>query len=335
MANTQVAVFNPKSAVPAFARKAELNPLAKALAGGGASGKRISIKGGVFRLIVDGEEVAALEERYLDVVVVNAAAKVGRTYYEGKYKDDAVAAPVCWSADGDKPDESSSDPQAKTCASCPQNIKGSGDNDTRACRFSQRLAVVLANDMEGAVMQLSVPAKSLFGKEEGGSMPLQAYAKWLAAQTVNPDMVVTRLKFDTKAESPKLFFKAMRWLEADEYELVQQQAKTPDAISAITMTVAAVDGVSKTKQEEDEEPPAPAPKAKPKASAPAPATDDEEEPPAPAPKAKPKAKALPPEPDEEEAAEPVKRNGKAKATPAPAPTSDKLKGIVDGWGDDD
>jgi hypothetical protein len=333
MAN-QVALFDPKAAVPAFARKAELNPLAKALAGGGGSGKRISIKGGVFRLIDGGQEIAAIEERYLDVVIVAASAKVGRTYYEGKYKEDQVSAPSCWSADGDRPDSSVKAPQAKTCASCPQNIKGSGENESRACRFSQRLAVVLANDIEGSVMQLQVPAKSLFGKEEGGSMPLQAYAKWLAAQTVNPDMVVTRLKFDTKAESPKLFFKAMRWLVEEEWEIAQKQGQTPDALSAITMTVAQTDGVSTTKQEEEEEEPAPAPKAKAKPAAPAPADDDDDE--APPPPVKGKAKAKPAAEEEDEPTEPTKRgNGKAKANPTPAPTSEKLKGLVEAWGEDD
>ena len=57
---SNVAVFNP-SQVPAFAKKrGELSAVAKALAGGGAGGggKNISIKGGVFRLIASGKEVA-------------------------------------------------------------------------------------------------------------------------------------------------------------------------------------------------------------------------------------------------------------------------------------
>jgi hypothetical protein len=337
MATNQVALFDPKAAVPAFARKAELSDLAKSLAGG-AGGKRISIKGGVFRLIDGGQEIAQIENRYLDVVIVNAAQKIGRTYYEGKYKEDAVTAPSCWSADGEKPDASVQFPQCKTCAACPQNVKGSGDNDSRACRFSQRLAVVLANDIEGSVMQLQVPAKSLFGKDEGGNLPLQAYAKWLAAQSVNPDMVITRLKFDTKAESPKLYFKAMRWLEQSEYEEAQRQSKTPDAISAITMTVAQTDHVKEAEPEEEDEPappPAKAAKAKPAPQA-APADDDEDDAPPPPPKAKPKAKPKAVETEqEEEPAEPVKRNGKTKEVATPAPTSSKLAGLVQDWSDED
>ena len=333
MAN-DVVQFNPNT-LPAFAKKAELSPLAKALAGGGGGGKRISIKGGVFRLLVDGEEVAAVEDRHLDVVIVNAAPKIGRTYYEGKYKEGEATAPSCWSSDGDKPDATVQFPQSKTCATCEQNVKGSGEGDSRACRYSQRLAVVLANDMEGEVMQLQVPAKSLFGKEEGANRPLQAYAKWLAAQHVNPDMVITRLKFDTKAESPKLFFKPMRWLTEDEWEVAQTQAKTPDALSAITMTVSQTDKVAA--KDDDEEPPVVPPKAA-KAKAKPQVADEDDEPPAPAPKAakangKAKAKAEPDE-DEEEAVEPTKRAGKA-AKPEAAPSTPKLKSLVDAWGDDD
>ena len=180
---SNVAVFNP-SKLPAFARTGELSDVAKALAGGGAgnAGKRISIKGGVFRLLAGGKEVAAIEERFLDVVIVKAAPKVARTFYMAKYDGETAAAPDCWSNDGDKPDAKSRNIQSDTCASCPQNVAGSGNGQSRACRYQQRLAVVLANNVEGDVMQLALPATSIFGKEDGENRPLQAYARWLVAQ---------------------------------------------------------------------------------------------------------------------------------------------------------
>lgn len=295
---SEVALFNP-SQVPAFAKKGELSAVAKALAGGGGGGgKRISIKGGVFRLIADGKEVAAIEDRYLDVVIVNAAPKISRTFYMKAYDPDTPAAPDCWSADGDKPDPSVAEKQSDTCASCPQNVKGSGMGDSRACRFSQRIAVVLANDIEGDVLQLSLPAQSIFGKEEGDNRPLQAYSRWLIAQSIGPDMVVTRMKFDTKAQSPKLFFKPMRWLTDDEHEVCVRQGQTDDATKAITMTVAQTDKV--------------------------PAAKLEGKPPA---KAKAKAKEEP----EEEVEEPEVRKEKE----APAPKKSKLSSVVADWDTDD
>lgn len=241
---SNVVQFNPIKA-PAFAKKrGELSDVAKALMGGGAGGgggKRISIKGGVFRLLSDGKEIASIEDRHLDVVVVNAAANIGRTFYAGAYDPEKSAAPDCWSADGDKPSPESQNPQSSTCATCPQNMKGSGSADSRACKFSQRLAVVLESDMDGDVLQLQVPAASLFGQAEGENMPLKAYANWLGAQSISPEMVVTRMKFDTKAQSPKLFFRPTRWLDEEEHDIVVAKGATEDAKKAVTMTVAKTD----------------------------------------------------------------------------------------------
>jgi hypothetical protein len=52
------------------------------------------------------------------------------------------------------------------------------------------------------------------------------------------------MKFDTKAESPKLIFAPVRWLTDDEYEIVQSQGASKDAEKAVASTPAAVDGVT-------------------------------------------------------------------------------------------
>jgi hypothetical protein len=330
---SNIAVFNPGQ-LPAFAKKGELSATAKALAGSaGASGKRISIKGGVFRLIDNGKEVAAVEERYLDVVIVHAAPKVGRTFYAGTYDENKTAAPDCWSADGDKPDASIKTPQFYNCANCPKNAKGSGQGDAKACRYSQKLAVLLANDIEGDVMQLQLAATSLFGDAEGENRPLNAHAKWLTAQGIDPTMLVTRLKFDTKAPVPKLFFKPMRWLTDDEYAVTKAKGESEDAIKAITMSVFAQDGGSTVA--------APAafegtpPKAATKA-APAPQADGEDdEPPAPAPVVKAKAKAAPaPLPPETEEDEPVVKPAKVAAAKTAAPAATGLAATLAAWDDE-
>ena len=95
--------------------------------------------------------------------------------------------------------------------------------------------------MDGDVLQLQVPAASLFGQAEGENMPLKAYANWLGAQSISPEMVVTRMKFDTKAQSPKLFFRPTRWLDEEEHDIVVAKGATEDAKKAVTMTVAKTD----------------------------------------------------------------------------------------------
>lgn len=326
---SNVALFNPSN-VPAFARKAEMSDIAKALAGGGgaASGKRVSIKGGVFRLIADGKEIAAVDERFLDVVIVKAAPKVARVFYAAKYDKDATAsAPDCQSNDGDKPDPKSKDKQSDSCATCPQNVAGSGNGNSRACRYQQRLAVTLANNIEGDVMQLSLPATSIFGKDEGDNRPLQAYARWLVAQGVDPSTVVTRMKFDTASESPKLFFKAMRWLTDEEFAQATTQGETADAKKAVTMDATGMD-MGK---------PADALKGKAPAKAkvqPVEELFEEEEAAAevPAPKAKAKAKPAPVVEDEEDEEPVVKKTVAAKPTSVPAKKS--LADVVNDWDDE-
>ena len=242
----ELTAFNPAQ-LPAFAKTVEISELARSLSGGGSGnfGKRISVKGGVFRLMSGSDEVAAIEDRHLDVVIVQAAPKISRTYYAGSYEEGASKAPDCWSADGEKPDASAKEAQASNCASCPQNVKGSGQGDSRACRFSQRLAVVVADDIAGDIMQLTLSATSIFGKEEGDKRPLQAYARFLAAQSISPETVVTRLRFDTKAAVPKLFFQPMRWLSEDEYEIVKEKSESKEAKQAVTMSVSQSAGTKK------------------------------------------------------------------------------------------
>lgn len=243
---TQVVKFEG-AAVPTFAKRSERSSLAAALAGSGGGNpvKRISIKGGVFRLFAGSKEVGSIEDRHLDVVIVNAAPKVGRSYYGGTYEEGVSTTPTCWSADGERPDTSIQEPQSDTCANCPNNIKGSGQGESRACRFSQRIAVVLANDLEGDVLQMTLPATSIFGKEENDARPLRAYAQYLDAHGWDPDMLVTRMKFDTKAAVPKLLFRPAAWLNEEQYDIVKKQGGTDDAKRAIKMSFAAAPAEAK------------------------------------------------------------------------------------------
>ena len=308
--SNDMALFNPNQ-MPAFAKNAAPNALDLAFSsGGGSDGKRISIKGGVFRLIAGGKEIAQIEERYLDVVICAAQPKVGRMYYEGKWDPTKPAtAPVCWSPDGDKPDAAVKNPQASACMNCPQNVSGSGQGNSKACRFERRLAVVLANDVEGDVLQLAIPSTSIFGDAENGNHPLHAYIKTLRAQNIKPDWVITRIKFDTTAEHPKLFFKPQGWLTDEQYKAVQKQGESEAAIKAITLTVSQQDGVKSEASVAEQEEFAPAPAAKPAA-------------------AKKKAAAEP----VEETDEPTVR--KEKAAPQQVPAND-LAALASAWGDDD
>lgn len=234
--------------LPSYLKELELDDVTKSLMGGGGAGvKRISIEGGVWRMMVNGKEIAKNEERSMNVVIVNAAPKVSRIFYAGVYKKGVVTPPDCWSADGDVPDAKAHNPQAKRCVDCPQNVKGSGQGDSRACRFNQRLAVVLANDIKGDVFQLTLPSTSIFGEGAPGKWPLQTYAKMIGSKGIPISTVVTEMRFDTDSATPKLTFKPVKVLEKADAIAAIEQGKTEAATKAITMTVAEADGVKAPK----------------------------------------------------------------------------------------
>lgn len=281
----------------------------KKMAGGsGSAGKRISIRGGKFRMIVDGEQVSVSKSDTMNMVILDAA-DISRTYYEGTFDPENPSAPTCWSADTRTPsaDVLEENRQAARCADCPMNVKGSGQGESRACRFSQRLAVSLENELD-TVYQLQLPATSIFGEAKGNDMGLQSYIKFLSVHKTPAIAVMTEMRFDEESATPKLYFRPVRGLDEPELKTSLEARDTDDAKKAIAFTVAAVDGVK--------------PKAveKPKAAE------------------KPKPKPAPVEVDDvidesDNGGEPVKVS---KAKPAPKveeKSADKLASIIDGWDD--
>lgn len=296
---TEMTLFKSGASLPDYLR--EPDDFTKRLAGGGVAVKSISIKGGVWRMMEGANELAKNEERAMNFVVVNAAEHVARTFYAGEYKEGVEAAPTCFSPDGKTPDTSVKKPQSANCQTCPQNVKGSGQGESRACRYSQRFAVVLEGDIEGAVYRIQLPAKSLFGKPDGDKMPLQAYAKFLAGHGVPISGVVTEARFDTNEAVPVLKFRAVRPLSREEVAAARAQGTSDDAAAAIEFKLSV-----------KEESAAPAAFLQTPKAAPAPQPAAEE-----------------PEP----AKEPTKRASK-KPEPAPAPARD-VNAILGDWGDDD
>jgi hypothetical protein len=196
---SNLSIFNQE--LPDFLRESQgLNELTKALAGSGNSSKRISIRGGVFRKVVGGEEVGKLTIREMNVIIVNARKNVSRVFYAGKYNADEIVPPTCWSNDGDVPDPAVEDKQGTHCATCPQNIAGSGDNGSRACRYQRRIAILLEGDMSGDVYQLTLPSKSIFGKGEDKLHPFESYVKFVAGNSFNIGTEMLRIANMDKIE---------------------------------------------------------------------------------------------------------------------------------------
>lgn len=216
----------------------ELDEDTLAVAGSGNNNKRISIKGGVFRKIVAGKEVGSIEDRHMNIVFVKMAHTPSRGYYEQGYVEGAKVSPICWSTDAKVPDHEVRKKQAPSCDKCPWSVKGTGQNGQgTACRLSWRTAVVLPSDPSGDVMQLVLPAASVFGDEDSGRWPFRAYIQMLANRNVAAGRVVTKMSFDTKAPAPRVLFAPTAAVPVEDLATIKEQGTTLAAENAVKMTV--------------------------------------------------------------------------------------------------
>ena len=232
------------SAIGALATVGGLDEDTLAVAGGGGrqGTKRLSIKGSVFRKYAGGKEIGAIEDRFMNVIIVKMAHKASRTYYDKGYREGEKVSPACWSSDSETPDPEVKNAPSSSCNSCPNSVKGSGDNGMGAkCKLSWRTAVVLPNDPGGDVMQFVLPATSAFGKEDNGRWPFRPYIQHLASHNVSAGRVVTKIAFDTKSPTPKVLFAPVGAVPDADLEIIARQAKSPAAEAAIKLSVFQVD----------------------------------------------------------------------------------------------
>jgi len=298
---SNITIFKNQTA-PTYAGKRELSALAKSLAAPDSTRRIQTNTNGTFKRIINGEQIGNAVRGEINVIIVAALDKVSRVFYEAEYDPNAKATlPDCWSNLGDKPETAASNRQSATCATCPQNVKGSGKQGSRACRYQRRIAVLLEGDTSGDVYQFSIPAKSLFGKGTANVHPFESYKNYLPANGFSIDRVVTTIAYDLNADSMELLFSPVREISDEELELVTLAQEDPATERLTKLVVAQADKVPK--------------------------------PPAAAPAARVARTAEPEEEEEEVVAAPTKRTYTKKAEAAPIKPA--LASAMDAWTDDE
>ena len=299
---SNVSIFKQGAVTTTGAR--ELSDLARSLSTASLTRRIQTNTNGTFKRIVNGEQIGNAVRGEINVIILHALPKVSRTYYEAEYDPNSPPTlPDCWSNLGDKPEAAAANKQHTNCADCPQNIKGSGKQGGRACRFQRRISVLVEGDGSGDVYQFNVPAKSLFGKGTGNVHPFESYIKYLLANGESPDNVVTNISYDLNADSMELLFTPLRNVSDEEYELVRAAQSKPETKGYTMITVAQADGVKK-------QPPAVEQKAAPKPAEKVARSD---------------------EPEDDVIEEPVKRTVKK---PEPPKEKANLADVVSNWADE-
>jgi hypothetical protein len=211
---------------------------------GGSTMRRIQLSNGrTFKRVINGEQIGKAATDTLDVIIVDWLVEPSRKFYAAAYDKDAKATlPDCWSNDGVAPEAGASNKQSKACASCPKNVKGSGTGGKgKACRYERRLAVLVAGDPSGDIYQIAIPGASLFSDNDGNVYGFEGYKKFMLASKHALDTVVTRLIYDTEADTAKVGFKPIRHLTEMEASLVDAAQDDPATEKYTMLTVGAVD----------------------------------------------------------------------------------------------
>jgi hypothetical protein len=253
--------------LPDFLQNAGVSALTKQLAG--KSGvKRIVPKNGIFRKTVGGEEMGKVKGS-LDVIIVNASPAVGRIFYAKAWTPDAEPTPPdCFSNDGRTPDAGAENPQSERCDTCQQNIKGSGMGNSKSCRYSRRIAMVLKEDfgtsLEGEVYQMNLASKSLFGDGAGeNTHTFENYSKYLSNNGKSLDYVVTQISFNEENDNQSVLFTPTGYINKAQYAVTSEVAKKPDVLKMVVMTPYQADMAGKVAKLEAPTPKAAAPKESP------------------------------------------------------------------------
>lgn len=225
------------AALPATRKPSRLAAINREVLGsGGTQYPVLSIKGKVFTLVkgsekkvitreIDGEEEPVSS---IQVAMVRANTKY-RVFYASAYSEGESDGkkPTCFSHDGVAPDSHASEPQARKCQGCPQNVWGVRDGKGTACGQKTRVAVIDPSTGSSEPLLLNVPPasrKSFAQAVEAADARGRGYNEMLV-----------RISFDKEAPSPKLVFKPTGWLPEEvvarvealyDNELVQEMVGT-------------------------------------------------------------------------------------------------------------
>ena len=312
----------------------------------------LSFRGKVWRLVPkDGEEMTIMNKDNepaptVSVVVLDYVKPRSRVFYEGQYVAGENKAPNCSSLDGIKPDASIAEPVAKTCATCPNAVKGSkitpAGKASTLCGQTRRIAIVPVSQPESDPYLLRIAPTSIWDRdnkegEAAGWYAWEQYTAMLAGKgCTNSAQVVTKIKFDHRAEYPKLLFSASRWLTPEEWAIMQTKWKAPSVKSLLQGVGTLVDPDAPEGADDEGMVVAPAAPVAAAPAAPAPARAPRA-PRAAAPAAAPVA-AAPVVEDDDEGIVVAPKAAPAAAAPqavptAPATANAGLSSLLSGWDD--
>ena len=160
----------------------------------------VSIQGNQFTLIdATGQEFQPMP--VMDVVIVDRSTVTCKMYFGKEWVLGSEDPPLCWSSNGIGPSRDAAVPQARTCAECDKNVRGSAVSKLsgaaiKACRDEYHMAILLPSMSTMMFRYVLTP---------GSFENWQGYVAKFKNSNVKISMVLTRMAFQPKTNGVVTF----------------------------------------------------------------------------------------------------------------------------------
>ena len=197
----------------------------------GLSHPTIRCKGTRFIFKKPGEDDVMHDALTLATVILKGRQGITKKWFATKYVEgQEPTAPDCFSNDGVRPDPSCKLKQCDNCASCPQNVFGSGTNAQgepgkgKACADAKNLAVYVNKK---GIFDLALMPTAL--------SPWQQYVKTLGSHGLTPSDAITVIGFDATKSFPCYTFEFGGLIPEAQYGAVQAMVGSPEVKEICTL----------------------------------------------------------------------------------------------------
>lgn len=149
----------------------------------------------------------------LEALVADLSDHVCKQYYAKGWEADSADPPDCWSANGVAPSRDAGNPQARTCAECSKNVRGSAVSKLsgaaiKACRDEVWTALILPQ-YPGMIFQLKITP--------GSFAAWRAYCELVKARA-DLGQIMTRVTFEPGVNGVLRFEPTGEWAPQALYE---------------------------------------------------------------------------------------------------------------------
>jgi hypothetical protein len=162
----------------------------------------LSIQGGRFTLVDVAGNTIPIQQFHVDVVIIDVNEHISKIFFglDKPYDPNNPTPPLCFSDNGLAPSTAAGQPQAPTCAACPQNVWGSKISQmgsaVKQCADQQKISIYVPEYSDGLFL-LRIPP--------GSFANWRAYMAKFAGAKLDPDRVLTRISFEQGAVGTLVF----------------------------------------------------------------------------------------------------------------------------------